>query len=180
MIRFNDDGTTTIDFPDGPVTIRPPTFGALKRLRAERRTLARKAEDQIAVWDEANPEPEPSEEPSDAEIVAVARRAEDRQFAAEEANLAATVAWWRLILLGDDTFKKLADGPVPENPDDWPAALLFDVRPVIPPNSSLDVILSAQSVPDQWVRHVGNAHSRSGHTNGAGQPQTISQQSPAL
>lgn len=172
MIRFNEDGTTTIDFDSGPVTVKPPTFGGLKRLRSERVRLARKAEDDIAAWDAANPDP--SEVDGDPDPAAITRRAEDRALAAEEANLAGTVAWWNLLLLGDDTFKPLADGPVPEDPDEWPAALLYDVRPVIPPNSSLDVILSAQSLPDQWVRHVGNGRSRSGSTNGAGQPQTTS------
>lgn len=154
MIRFNEDGTTTIDFDTGPVTVRPPTFGGLKRLRSERVRLARKAEDDITAWDAANPAPD--EDAGLVDPAAVTRRAEDRALAAEEANLAGTVAWWKLLLLGDDTFKKLSDGAVPEDPDEWPAALLYDVRPVIPPNSSLDVILSAQSLPDQWVRHVGN------------------------
>lgn len=154
MITFNSDGTTTIDFDSGPVTVKPPTFGGLKRLRSERVRLARKAEDEIAAWDAAHPIPD--DDAADADPLAVTRRAEDRAIAAEEANLAGTVAWWRLVLLGDDTFKRLSEGTVPEDPDEWPAALLYDVRPVIPPNSSLDVILSAQSLPDQWVRHVGN------------------------
>lgn len=172
MITFNDDGTTTIDFAGGPVTVRPPTFGALKRLRSERVRLARKAEDEIAAWEAAHPEPvgEGDEEP---DPTAVTRRAEDRALAAEAANLGGTVAWWRLVLLGDDTFQRLSEGPVPDDPDDWPAALLYDVRPVIPPNSTIDVILSAQSMPDQWVRHVGNGRSRS--TNGAGNLQPVSQ-----
>ena len=36
------------------------------------------------------------------------RRAEDRIVAAEQFNLASTEAWWRLVLIGDDTFQKLA------------------------------------------------------------------------
>lgn len=172
-MTFNDDGSTTIDFAESVVRIKPPTFGALKRLRAERVRLARQAEAEIAEWDAAHPAPEATDD-EEVDPLAVQRHTEDRSLAAEEANLNGTIGWWKLLLVGDDTFKGLAEDPVPEDPDEWPAALLYDVRPVIPPNSSLDVILSSQSAPDRWVRHVANFRSRSGHTNGAGQPQTAS------
>lgn len=172
MLTFNEDGSTDIDFPDGPIHVHAPTFGSLKRLRSERVRLSRIAQDQLAAWENEHPEPtgesDGENDTSEPDPVAVARRAEDRIVAAEGFNLAATEAWWRLLLVGDDTFKGLADSAVPENTDDWPAALLFDIRPIIPPNSSVEVILSAQSMPDQWMRHAGNGRSRSGPTNGAG------------
>lgn len=171
MITFNADGSTTIDFPDGPVTVKAPSFGGLKRLRAERVKLARTAQDDTARWETEHPAPEGTDDdPPDP--TAVGRHAEDRSLAAEAANLASTVAWWTLLLRGDDTFKGLAEGTVPSDPDDWPAALLYDIRPVIPPNSSLDVILSAQSTPDRWMRHVGEGHARYGSGPNAGQTTT--------
>lgn len=168
MIHFHEDGSSTIDFPNGPITIKAPTFGALKRLRSERVRLARKSEDDLAQWDAQNPEPG-GEGDNSPDPVAIGRHKEDRVVAAEQFNLAATEAWWRLILLGDDTFKCLAEGDVPEDVDEWPSALIFDVRPVVPPGATLDVLLSAQSAPDRWVRHVANFRSRSGNGAAAGQ-----------
>lgn len=155
MISFDEsDGSTTIQFPDGPVRIRPPRFGELRRLRAERNRLARAAVEQIAAWDAEHPEPEG--DPVDPAVLV--RYREDRVMAVEEINLESTVAWWRLILLGDDTFGKLSETPVPSDVDLWPAALLFDIRPLVPANSTIDVLMSAQSTPDRWIRHVGKVH----------------------
>lgn len=172
MISFDKtDGSVTIDFAAGPVRLHAPTFGGLKRLRAERVRLARAAQDKLTAWDADHPAPEdvgtegePGFEPADE--AEVARRAEDRVMAAEQANLEATEAWWRLVLVGDDSFKKLAEGPVPDDVDEWPAGLLYDVRQIIPPNSSLDVILAAQSTPDRMVRHWGEVHSAPGSGSG--------------
>lgn len=169
MIRFNDDGSSDIDFPNGVVHVRPPTFGGLKRLRSERVRLARRAQDRLTEWESAHPIPvgEGDEEPDPTEV---ARRAEDRIIEAEEANLDATEQWWRLLLIGDDSFKALADGSVPDDVDEWPAAMLYDMRPIPPANASVDVLLSSQSAPDRWVRHVANFRSSSGPTNGQAAP----------
>lgn len=169
MIRFNDDGSSDIDFPTGMVHVQPPTFGGLKRLRAERVRLSREAQDKLTAWDAEHPEPPGEGEGDDAtppDPVAVARRIEDRVIAAEEANLEATEKWWRLLLVGDDSFKALADGNVPENVDEWPAAMLYDVRPIPPAGATVEMLLSSQSAPDRWVRHVANFRSSSGPTNG--------------
>lgn len=164
MIEFdNSDGSMVIEFPQGAVRVKAPTFGGFKRLRAERVRLARVAQDQLTAWEAEHPVPEGD----DVDPVEIARHAEDRILAVEAANLTATEAWWRLLLVGDDTFKGLAETPVPEDVDDWPPSLLVDIRPAIPAGSSVEVILSAQSMPDQWMRHVGLGRSRSGPMNGA-------------
>lgn len=161
MIRFDKtDGSITIDFVSGPVRVHAPTFGGLKRLRAERVRLARQAQDKLKAWEAEHPEPEDHGTLGEDDYVpadpdAAARYNEDRVIAAEQINLEAIEVWWRLVLQGDESFKKLADGPVPDDVDEWPAFLLYDIRPAIPPNSSLDVILSAQSTPDRVVRHWG-------------------------
>lgn len=172
MISFDKtDGSVTIDFVSGPVRLHAPTFGGLKRLRADRVRLAREAQDKMAVWDTDHPVPEergtfgePGYEPPDE--AAMARRAEDRVLASEQVNLEATEAWWRLVLIGDESFKKLADSPVPDDVDEWPAGLIFDVRQIIPPNASLDLLLAAQSTPDRLVRHWGEVHSAPGSGSG--------------
>ena len=172
MIRFDkSDGSITIDFAAGPVRLHAPTFGGLKRLRAERVRLARVAQDKITAWEVEHPGPEDQGVEGEdgfvpADPIEVARHAEDRILALEAASLESTEAWWRLIFDGDETFKKLAESSVPTDVDDWPASLLFDIRPVIAPNSSLDVILSAQSTPDRVVRFWGEGRSSSGPGNG--------------
>lgn len=172
MISFLPDGTIQIDgFPDGPVTVRPPTYGGLKRLRAERVRVARDAEDKIDRWEAEHPAPEGEE--ADTDPHAATRREEDRLIAIQDANHEAAIGWWRLILVGDDSFAKLADGKVPDDADDWPAELIFDVRPLLPrlpegQTHSVETIMAAQSTPDRIMRHFGLGRSRSssGESNG--------------
>jgi len=169
MITFNEDGSSDIDFPNSVVHVKPPTFGSLKRLRAARVQFAREAQDKITAWEAEHPEPQgegEGDEATPADPVAVARHVEDRIVATEEANLEATEKWWRLLLIGDESFKALADGNVPDNVDDWPAAMLYDVRPIPPAGATVEMLLSSQSAPDRWVRHVANFRSSSGPTNG--------------
>lgn len=163
VIQFNEDGTLDIDFPQGKVTVRPPTFGGMKRLRADRTRFAQRAADEMRQWEIDHPAP-----PEDAEVADLARHAENRLEATEATNLAASVDFWKLVLLGDETFQKLADGPVPSDPDDWPASLLYDFRAIVPKDATVEQLLGAQPLPDQWFRHVGNSRSRSGVTAGAG------------
>lgn len=164
MISYDKtDGSIVIDFPDGPVRVMPPTFGGLKRIKAERVRLVRAAQDAAARWETDNQAPDVE----DATVTA--RHAEDRLLKVEELNIGVTEGWWRLILLGDEGFHMKIEGTVPPDPNDWPAGLLYDIRPIPQPNASLAELLDAQSTPDKVVRHWGEAHSRPGPTTSAGQ-----------
>lgn len=151
MIHLNDDGSITIDFAAGPVTVSAPTFGAMKRLRSDRVKLARQSADDTAKWEADHPRPEGDNEATAAEVV---RWNEDRLLATEEANLAGSVAWWRLVLVGDDTFKRLTDDPVPD-PDEWPAALIYDFRAIPREGATFDELLAAQPLIERVFRHWG-------------------------
>lgn len=167
MLTFEDDGSITIDFPDGPVRVKPPTFGGLKRLKADRVRFARTAQDAMLAWEEANPAPDAED------AVATSRWAEDRIMATDDAHLAAAVSWWSEVLLGDESFKTLVEsGSVPPDPDEWPAGLLYDFKPPLPAlqgdaKYTTDQLLSLQSMPDQALRHWGNGRCRSGSTTSA-------------
>lgn len=195
MIHFSkEDGSVTIDFASGPVKVLAPNFGALRRLRADLAKFRREASDTALAWDKEHPAPKPKkkrkppakateeiaapDEPDDeepADPIAVARHAEDAFAVVEEANVEASVKWWRLILVGDESFQRLAETPVSENPDEWPAALLYDFRPPLPvllngQKYTTEQLMTVMSTPDRVVRHWGEARSRSGPTDSAGTP----------
>lgn len=168
MLTYLDSGEIIIDdFPDGEVTVRPPRFGAMKRLRAERARLARAGETQIAAWDAEHPTGD------DDEPEVRARRATDRLLAVEAINLDAAAEWWKLVLLGDDSFAGLADGKVPADTDDWPASLIYDFRPILKADAPVEAVLEAQPLVDQVFRHWGKGRSRSGATNGQMAPSLL-------
>lgn len=174
----HDSGDIVIDFPDGPVRVKPPRFGAMKRLRAERHRLAWESEDAIAAWETDHPEPALPAllEDGTTDVAATAewsrvvtRRRSERDAFQETTQLDGSVRWWRLCLEGDDTFKGLAVDPVPADADDWPGDLLYDFRPVVrKPVAELTVeeLEELQPTIDQVFRHWGKARSRSGRTNG--------------
>jgi hypothetical protein len=116
MFDLRDDGTIGIDFEitpenEGDPTTRtivvkaPPSFGAYKRLRAhvehlntEYGELARRLRED--------------------EAVTVAAMQTQLQSALEDG----VVQWWTLVMVGDDSFKGLAEEAPPES-DDWPMYL---------------------------------------------------------
>lgn len=116
MLHLNDDGTVTIDFETagddgGPlaVTLRRPRFGQFKRLRSD---AAKVLTGMTSYVEELKADEALSETDR---IERLNQRTED-----------ATVAWWHLVLIGDDTFASLADRPadVPDV-DDWPTYLAY-------------------------------------------------------
>lgn len=164
MLTFQDDGSITIDFGANAVRVKAPTFGGMKRLRAERVRLARDAAESTAKWRAEHPAPEGDD---DASAVEIGLYNQEVVLATEEANLVASVAWWRLVLVGDDTFKKLAEADVPADTDEWPADLLYDFRSLPRPGATLDDLLAAQSLIEQVFRWWGKGRSRSSDTPAA-------------
>lgn len=119
MFDLLADGKIAIDFtnPDGSprkVTVNPPpTFGALKRLKAK---AAEIDEDAAAFAKDLDDRAKAAEDAGtpDPELTPTKRRA-----LATEKNDQTAVEWWKFTLFGDDTWKGL--GPdAPENEDDWP------------------------------------------------------------
>src|SRR5690348_11518214 len=106
MLDLRDDGTIGIDFEDGQpaVVLARPKFGAYKRLRADAQKL-------IDALNAFLLELRTQDPPTDiAEVNA--------QYAAKSEE--STVAWWNLILVGDESFKSLVESGTVPPVDDWP------------------------------------------------------------
>lgn len=101
MFDLRDDGTTVIDFGDRKVTVRPPKLGGYRRLRGLIARIDTKDREFVAHLPEDMDEGEKQAE---------------RQSHHEEQ----LIAWWTLVLRGDDSFAALTDDEVPADPDDWP------------------------------------------------------------
>lgn len=144
MIDWNDStGTFTIAFDSGPVTVRPPTFGGMKRLRRSRADFAEEARKRIAALPDL-PVVEPPEPPDSADEEAAALHADalvaaaetrqaairEQSQAVEDINLEESVNFWKLVLIGDETFRGLADPKPPADTDDWPPPLIYDIREI--------------------------------------------------
>lgn len=121
MLDLRDDGTIGIDFEDdGPtVVLGRPKFGAYKRLRAEMEKLRVEIlAFQQSLIDEAKAG-DAAKELTDEQVAEINEKARDNSDTL-------TVAWWKLVLIGDDTFKSLVtSGTVPPSEDDWPAYLVY-------------------------------------------------------
>lgn len=141
------DGWGTND--DLVVILRPPKYGALKRLRAERERLNEAAYARMAELPEipAAGETEGVDDPGTR-----ARLARERVAAVAEINLDAAVSFWRFVMFGDDTFKGLAEPAPPDDVDEWPAALIMDARD----------ITTEIGLVDRVFNHWGKVRSRSG------------------
>lgn len=174
MLTFDQEsGNIVIDFETGPVTVRPPKFGAMRRLRAERSRINLAGRAKMEAWDAEHAPPAPEGEDAPPEDpLEQARLLVERSLAQEEVNLDGAVEWWSLVLKGDDngSFVSLVDaGTVPDDSDDWPADLLYDFRPTVRGNVadlSSEEINALQPVIDQIFRHWGKARFRSGPTPG--------------
>lgn len=104
----NSDGTISIEFgtPEGTpttVTIRPPKVGGYRRLRKELYAIDGAQERHVSELPEGT---------SDF----------DKANAASEFHEGALLTWWRMVLVGDSSFVKLTDDPVPDE-DYWPIEL---------------------------------------------------------
>lgn len=108
MLDLREDGTIGLDFGDGQVvTFRPPKVGGYRRLRKELFDV----DSRRAVYEATLPEDMPDLE---------------RRNLSTEFHEQGLLDWWKLILMGDDTFKSLvtADSPpAPPDVDDWPMIL---------------------------------------------------------
>lgn len=131
MLDLRDDGTIGIDFEDGaaPVVLARPKFGAYKRLRAELdRVRVEIPAFQSKLVDAAVAEAGEGATIADIPKEKIAEINEQSRDHSDEV----TAAWWKLILIGDDSFKNLViEGTVPPSPEDWPAYLIYGAA-VIP------------------------------------------------
>lgn len=188
MLTFRDDGTIEIEF-DGPddtttlVTIRPPKYGAYKRIRRERERIAEALQremDDLPVLDSM---PGDSDETDEAK----AKRAElrplyrERRRLLEDMTSASLQETWRFILLGnrvppeDDgsgtgtqtsgsgDFDGLGEPRPPTDFDEWPAALFVDAGDLTL-DSNGNVIRLNETLLDAVHKHWGKVRSRSGST----------------
>lgn len=168
MIELKDDGSTVIEFPDKSVTIRPPKYGALKRLDAERERISDEVAEKIAAWEKLEPipdaKPEPTEEEAD-ERARIIRLHRERVETINRLNLDSMIAMWKFILLGNrgsdgGDFDGLADPKPSDDPDEWPGALLFDWRE--PFTIEGDQVKANASLLDQLFQHWKKVRYRPG------------------
>jgi hypothetical protein len=173
MIDLRDDGTITIEFPDptGTVTLRPPKFGAYRRLAMERERAIGTMNEEIALLPKLDPLPRKADE--DTPPDEVDRRQAERErlapiyrarvFQVQDLSTKALEAVWRFILIGTDDFVALADPVPPADVDEWPIELLVDTGDV-EVNDDGDLVRTNPTILDSVMRHWGKARYRSGPT----------------
>lgn len=123
MIDFNADGTITIDLDDGGelLVLKRPKYGQFKRFRLELPKLQERME---KARDEF-PEPAPLPDDASAEEREARTRAQmERNEALEDASSGLLLAWWRLVIVGDNETKGLGSRGLPMD-DDLPNFLIF-------------------------------------------------------
>lgn len=180
MIELRDDGTVTIDFPDptGKVTLRPPKYGAYRRLQNERQREVGNMTEKAALLPKLDPIPR---DQSDDTPETIEKNQEERRrlgpiyqariLEMQDYSVDALANVWRMILLGssgpDGDFAPLAtaeDGKtIPEDRDDWPIELLVDVSDLIV-NDDGTVTRADPPILDTVLRHWGKARWGSGRT----------------
>lgn len=111
MLDKRDDGTIGIPFADGDTTrivvVRPPKVGGYRRLRKELYSIDGAEAKYVADLPEGT---------SDLD-------AQNLRTAFHENAL---LAWWQLVLRGDDTFARLTTDEVPDDSDEWPMELALN------------------------------------------------------
>lgn len=170
MITFDDaTGAILIDDFEPAVTIRPPKFGHLKRLRAERDRIGDADHREVLLLPalEEIPEAKDDETPEEKEErlrIKIAIR--DRAREIERIHYEHMVEIWRFIMVGasDGSCVGLASPAPPENPDDWPADLIFDTHDGMRIDADGRLILQEETLLDRVFHHWGKARSRSGST----------------
>jgi hypothetical protein len=169
VIELRDDGTAVIEFPSGPVTIRPPKYGALKRLDAERQRISDQVADVIMGFGKLEPIPKEQPEPTDeerAERTRIVRLHRARVEQINELNLDSMIQMWRFILLGNrgteggGDFDGLADPRPSSDPDEWPGSLLYDHRE--PFTLDGDDLVANVSLLDRMFQHWKKVRFRPG------------------
>lgn len=115
VVQLNDDGTIDLTFDtdageERTVRLRRPRLGQFKRLRSYLNDVNAEHRAFVATLREPPAEGEAAPD-AQAILISVAE-------ALEEASL----KWWRLTLVGDDTFVALATETVPDE-SDWPVWL---------------------------------------------------------
>lgn len=159
MLTFDDEtGNVIIEGFDLPVVLRPPKYGHMKRLKAERNRIAEETR-QRSLALPAIPDPGDEEGVNDADTRA--RLGRERVEMIEQLNLDTMEQFWRFIFFGDDSCVGLADPAPPVDADEWPAELLFDSRPIIRGDNGVPIV-TAESVFDRMFTHWGKVRSRSG------------------
>lgn len=169
MIHFNEsDGSITIDFPDlGPIRVAPPKYGAFKRIRHERARFAEKMQAAMAAKPTLDPIPDDADQSPEAaaERQRLTPIYQDRLLENQDLVADTLAAVWRFILIGDDTFKGLADPQPPTDADEWPAELLIDAGEF----EQIDGQATRMNTPllDAVLTHWGKVRSVSGSTANA-------------
>lgn len=176
MIELNDDdGTIAIDFPNptGKVILRPPKYGAYRRLQGERQRAMAEMTEQIAALPplEELPKDSDAETPEQLEANQKARQRlgpiyQERVLEVQDLQVDALRKVWKLILIGtageNGDFASLATPPPPDDPDEWPIELLVDAGDLVVVGGKLT--RTNPTVIDTVLRHWGKAHFRSGPT----------------
>lgn len=188
MIRFDSsNGDVVIDFEVGAITLRPPKYGHLKRIRRERDNLLSVVNSKTLELsditplpagptdEQGKPRPPTLEERRAREVILQEHRERIQQI--EDINLESVESFWRFVLLGasDGSCVGLASPPPPEDSDEWPAELLFDTKdgvvidtPAGKVNLTLDadqeLQFESETLIDKVLKHWGKVRSRSGPT----------------
>lgn len=119
MFDLLPGGEIAIDFspstgdPARIIVRPPPTFGALKRLKAKAAEIDADAADYARDLDTRAAEADDKGEP-DPELTPEKRRA-----LAVAKNDETAIEWWKFTLFGDESWKGLAPD-APADPDEWP------------------------------------------------------------
>lgn len=162
MIELKDDGRVIMDFPTGPVTIKPPTWGAYKRIRAERQRLVDEMQERIDAKEPLEPLPDAGDTSADAQIdrakripLWVARRDENQEIVADTLGKV-----WQFIMCSPG--ENLAESPPPADPDDWPTELLLDAGDFEIVGDR--AVRTNETILEAVMQHWGKARWRSGAT----------------
>lgn len=169
MIELKDDGSAVMDFPSGPVTIKPPTWGAYKRIRAQRAKLTEEMQTALDAAEPLDPLPDAEDQSADAQITRgllipkyIARRDQNQEIVA---GMLAKL--WQFIMLDEN----LADPKPPTDPDDWPTELLLDAGEFEMVGDR--AVRTNDTILESVLMHWGKARWRSGGTQIPGIPSQL-------
>lgn len=159
MINFLPDGTTVIDFPAGPVTLKSPVWGSYKRIRAERERIADEANTRLQALPDLPTMPDATDDSEEAQAKRVEMTAIYRQRVAEVEEITAETLFrtWRFIICGDGSFAGLGTPKPSDDMDEWPLDLIVDA-------GEFEVVNGVRTrtntpIIDQFFSHLGRARS---------------------
>jgi hypothetical protein len=164
LIDLKDNGDIEIEFDDKTVTIRPPRYGALKRLDRERERISDIVAEKIAAFDKLDPIPKAADDETDeqrAERVRIVKLHRERVDQINQLNVESMIEMWTFILFGHgEDFKGLAQPEPPRDPDEWPGSLIFDHHELFSMNG--DQLVANASLLDRVFLHWKKVRYRPG------------------